>query len=148
MKKDNAVVVDSSVMVKWLSKTKEEHVEQAIAIIDEMMRGRCSVYTSELSKYEVANALLKGKHLSVRQAKEALEVLYSLPVQFVVASKIDAEHSYALAHAAGITFYEAIFLALAKTLSAPLVTDNVRHQRGASGVRVIPLSEYSSESGA
>lgn len=137
-----ALVVDSSVIVKWLSRTKEEHVERAAAIIDVMGRGECPVYTSELRKYEVANALLKGKRLSVRQAAQALELLYSFPLQFVVASKDDADCTYAIAHAAGITFYDAVFLALAKTLSAPLVTDNVRHQCRVPGVTVIPLAEY------
>lgn len=142
MSGEHAMVVDSSVIVKWLSRTKEGYVEQAAAIIDAMRRGECSVYTPELSKYEIANALLKGKRLSVKQATQALELLYSLPLKFVVASKDDADCSYAIAHAQGIAYYDAVFLALAKTLSAPLVTDNVRHQRGAPGVQVIPLAKY------
>lgn len=103
---------------------------------------KITLYTVELAKYEIANALLKGKELPIPQVHAALATIYSLPLTFVVMTEELARLTYSLAAEVKITYYDAAFLALAKTFKATLITDNIKHQGKASTIKVIPLSEY------
>lgn len=137
-----AVVVDSSVIVKWLSSEDEPHVEQADELLRACQEKRVELYAPELSKYEVGNALLKGKAFELREARDALATTYSLPIHFLPESRELAERTYALAYRHGLTYYDAAFPALAGALHATLVTDNPKHQGKVKGIRVLPLADY------
>ncbi len=138
------VVVDSSVIVKWLSAEDEPHVEQADGLLRDCQAQRVELYAPELSKYEVGNALLKGKELGLREVRDALATTYSLPIHFLPESRELAERTYALAHRHRLTYYDAAFPALASALRATLVTDNVKHQGKVKGVRILSLAAYGS----
>jgi len=49
-----------------------------------------------------------------------------------------------IAQESNITFYDAVFISLAQSLRADLITDNYKHQSKYTGkdVRIIPLKEY------
>lgn len=136
------IVIDSSVIVKWLDQQDEKYLTEAEAILSDAREEKIILSAPELAKYEVGNALLTGKRLNVSQASEALNFFYSLPIHFfadslnlsLVTSKIVDESS--------ITYYDASFVALAKQLGATLVTDNVKHQEKVKGVKVVPLKDY------
>lgn len=136
------IVVDSSVVIKWLVADKEEHIDRADALLRDQETNRIALFAPELTKYEVGNVLLKGKILEPRVAVDATTSLYSLPIHFVAESWALAVHTYAIAHRHGLTYYDAAFLALASTLRATLVTDNVKHQGKVTSVPVVPLAEY------
>lgn len=138
------VVVDSSVIVKWLSAEDEPHVEQADVLLRDCQAQRVELYAPELSKYEVGNALLKGKEFGLREVRDALATTYSLPIHFLPESRELAERTYALAHRYRLTYYDAVFPALASALRATLVTDNVKHQGKVKGVRILSLAAYNS----
>ncbi len=136
------IVVDSSVMVKWLHQEDEGYLEQADRIIKDAQKDRIVVLAPELSKYEVGNALLIKKKLTPNEAKVLLASFYSLPIQFIAQSQDNANETYNIAHKAHITYYDASFIALAKQENAVLVTDNPKHQGKTKEITVRPLQNY------
>lgn len=136
------VVVDTSVIVKWLVAEAEPRVAEADALLRDREANRIKLFAPELAKYEVGNVLLKGKALEPRAVASAHASLYSLPIHFVTESHELAGRTYALAYRHRLTYYDAAFPALAESLHATLVTDNVKHQGKAATIPVIPLAEY------
>ena len=121
------VVLDTSVVVKWFS--KEKGSQEAGEYLRQLQQGKINIFLPELVKYELANAFLKGKNLSLLVAKRALSLFYALPINFVAEEATTAKVSYRLAKELKITYYDACFLALASKLKAVLVTANPRHQK-------------------
>lgn len=128
------IVLDTSVVVKWFS--EEEGRELALDYLRQLQEGEVEIFLPELAKYELANALLKGKGLPFRLVDKVLGVFYSLPLNFVAENLQLAKESYQLAEKAGITYYDASFLSLAKDMNAALITANPRHQRKIRGIEI------------
>lgn len=97
------LVVDSSVIVKWLNKDGEKHTENADRILDDVRSGTVELIAPEFAKYEVGNVLLRGKGLTWNEAAVLLSTFYSIPIAFVGESGIIAEETYELAEEAGST---------------------------------------------
>lgn len=135
------IVVDSSVIVKWLNTKNEANVEKADRILKDAQLGKIDLIAPELSKYEIGNALL-NKSLKLSQALDALATSYNLPVTFVPESQDLAFETYRMSQKFAITYYDASFVSLAELLDATLVTDNPKHQAKVKGVEVLPLKNY------
>ena len=136
------VVVDSSVIVKWVNRENEQDLDEADSLLNDVLVGRVELIAPELAKYEVGNVLLAAKKLEVGKAKKVFEIFYSLPVQFIAETLGHAEETYATGSKSGITYYDASFVALAKKEGAILITDNPKHQQKFPDVKVIPLKDY------
>lgn len=136
------VVVDSSVIVKWLNTTDEESLEQSDRILADALEDKIKLLAPELAKYEVGNVLLFSKKLLPKDLEIPLHTLFVSPVQFISESEESARETYTLAFDLGVTYYDASFLSLAKQYGATLVTDNVKHQGKTSDIKVISLKEY------
>ena len=136
------IIVDSSVIIKWLHKENERYLDQASKILEDVKNGTVTLLAPELAKYEVGNALLFGKKLSTDQAKIPLAAFYLLPIQFAVQSEQSAILTYEIAEKMKITYYDASFIALAHQENAVLITDNPKHQGKDNEIKVVPLSEY------
>lgn len=136
------LVIDSSVIIKWIHKEDERCLDQAAKILEDVKNGIVTLLAPELAKYEVGNALLLGKKLSTDQAKIPLAAFYLLPIQFAVQSEQSASQTYKIAQEAKITYYDASFMALAYQENAILITDNPKHQGKDKEIKIIPLSRY------
>lgn len=136
------LVIDSSVIVKWLNKADERHLDQADLILSDLEKGEISLFSSCLAKYEVGNALLVKKKLSLRLFKKAIDLLYLLPITYIEESSDLAYLTYRFGIKYDITYYDASFAAIAKHEKASLVTDNPKHQEKVREIDVIPLREY------
>lgn len=135
------VIIDTSVSVKLLNDRQEQYVKQANQVLLDAQKGKISLLTPELSRYEIGNAILKKK-LEMPFAQDALGTAYDLPVQFVKETYELACQTYEIAIESNITYYDASFIALAKQENAILVTDNIKHQGKTSEVKVVPLAKY------
>lgn len=136
------VVVDSSVIVKWLNQYNEALLVQAESVLLDAKSEKIVLLSPELAKYEVGNVLLASKKLSLSKAREVLEFFYELPITFVPESQELAEFTYKIGQEFNITYYDASFIALAKQENAALITDNPKHQGKTREIKVIPLAEY------
>ena len=137
----NTIVVDSSVILKWLNRSNEESLRQADLVVQDAIDLKTEIVVPELAKYEIGNALMK-KRLAIQEANVSFATFYSLPLTFVSESEDMALQTYSLACNLGITYYDASFLSLAKQYNAVLVTENVKHQGKTNKVKVIPLKNY------
>lgn len=136
------LVIDSSVIVKWLNQQDEERLVQADKILKDTEEDRVTLLVPELAKYEIGNALLIRKKLSINEAVITFNTLFTFPIQFVVLSEDLAHETYKIAQEANITYYDASFIALAKQENAKLITDNPKHQAKLASILVKPLAEY------
>jgi len=135
------IVVDASVMVKWLRSEKEELLEYADKLLADFKQGAVELYAPELSKYEVGNVLVKRK-LLLDEAKASLAIYYNLPINFIPESKELAQNTYKFADELNITYYDGAYLSLAEEIDAILVTENIKHLGKSKKVKVMPLSQY------
>ncbi len=135
------VVADASVMAKWLRTEKEEYIEQANAMLDDLQNGHIELYAPELAKYEIGN-FLKRRKLLAREAKASLATYYSIPIIFIQETKELADKTYKFADELNITYYDASYLSLAEELNSALITENIKHHGRTAKVRVIPLALY------
>lgn len=136
------IVLDSSVIVKWLNSVDEKDIEKADKILADTLNGKLELIAPELAKYEIGNVLLLKKKLSKEEAEFSIQALYNYPIQFTSESEELAQETYKLASKLGITYYDASFLALAKQYGALLVTENVKHQGKTREVKVKSLQDY------
>lgn len=136
------LIVDSSVIVKWLNTTDEENIEAANNLLADALGGKVELFTPELARYEIGNVLLKRKQLIPDEANISLGTTYAVPVTFVTESEDLAKETFSLAHKHNVTYYDAAFLSLAKRYNATLVTENVKHQGKSSEIKVIPIKDY------
>jgi predicted nucleic acid-binding protein len=136
------VIVDTSVIIKWLSVDKEEYLDQANQLLEKALDEKVELFAPELSKYEVGNTLFFSKKLSSEQAAVVLKQFYTLPITFVTESEELARETYNLAFKYSITYYDATFMSLAKQYHATLITDNIKHQGKATDITVKSLAEY------
>ena len=135
------IVVDASVMVKWLRSEHEDLLMQAERLLRDFQEGKVELYAPELAKYEVGNVLVKRK-LTVDEARASLVAFYNIPTSFISETKELAQMTYKLASDLEISFYDGAYLALAQELGGMLVTENVKHLGRATKVKVISLAEY------
>lgn len=136
------VIVDSSIIVKWLNTTDEQYVEEANNLLNDALNRKVELLAPELAKYEVGNVLLKGKQLTSQEAYISLATVHALPISFIPDSEELAKETYAQAYTNNITYYDASFLALAKHHNVNLITENIKHQGKSTTVKVIPLKDY------
>ena len=136
------IVVDSSVIVKWLNQQNEKFISQAEHLLDNARTEKIELFAPEIAKYEIGNVILVGKKLSSAQAKETLEFFFSLPITFIPETLALAESTYKIGLEFNITYYDASFLSVAEQLGAALVSDNVKHHGKSTKTRVIPLKDY------
>ena len=136
------LVVDSSVIVKWLNKDREDNVDRADKILTDVEKGNVILIAPELAKYEVGNVLLFSKKLSSQQARISLKQFFKLPINFIADSEESAILAYKIAKELGITYYDASFLSVAEQLGAALVSDNIKHHGKSTKTQVISLRDY------
>ncbi|HZE87766.1 MAG TPA: type II toxin-antitoxin system VapC family toxin [Methylomirabilota bacterium] len=136
------IVVDTSVIIKWLSSDKEDHLDFANKLLEDALEGAIELLAPELSKYEVGNVLLFSKKLSSQQGAEVLAQFYTLPINFITESDDLSTETYDLAFTLGITYYDASFISLAKQNGAILVTENIKHQGKSKDIMVKSLQDY------
>ncbi|HUP59155.1 MAG TPA: type II toxin-antitoxin system VapC family toxin [Thermoanaerobaculia bacterium] len=135
----SALVVDASVAFKWLiPDAAEQDVPAAKSLLVDHMEGRVEIAVPALLYYEVANILLFGRSRPpIEEAAEALNDLFSIPLEVVPPVSDAAAVALRLASAHGLSYYDAAYVALAETLDCILITADQRLERRArTGGRV------------
>jgi len=140
------LVIDSSVIVKWLNDNNEKNIEEADIILAEAIAGQVEIFAPELAKYEIGNVLLLKKKLTPKEVEVTIQALYSYPIQFIPETEELGKDTFKIAFDSGVTCYDAAFISLAKQLDATLITENIKHQGKAAEVKVLALSDYSTTS--
>lgn len=115
----SGLVVDASVVVAWLF--DDEEAPRADGVLDLLEEDHAIV--PYLWHLETRNTLLVAERrgrLSARGANDRLGALQGLPIH--TDEEPDLQSAFELARAHGLSFYDALYLELAKRESAELAT--------------------------
>ena len=120
------IVVDSSVLIKWVKTRDEELVPQARQLLGQIDRRRVEVHVPALLLYEVGNILLVKTSLEAAALEDAVRSLEALPLLVAPPATPLLRRAARLGRRFGLTFYDASFLALAAEMDCPFVTADRR----------------------
>ncbi len=136
------IVVDSSVLLKWIKARDEELIREARQLLGEVERRRLEVHVPALLLYEVGNVLLMKTDLDLVGLDGALDRLEALPLAVAPPAAPLLRRAGRLGRQLGLSFYDASFVALASELDCPCVTaDRAFYDRARSLPRVRHLSK-------
>jgi len=116
------IVVDSSVLIKWIKTKDEELVIEARRLLTEIERRPLEVHVPALLLYEIGNILLLKTDLKSAGLNEAISNLEALPFAVAPPATPLLKRAARLGKEFHLTFYNASFLALAVELDCPFVT--------------------------
>jgi len=136
------IVVDTSVLIKWIKTQNEELVNEARRLLNEVETKPLDVHVPALLLYEIGNILLLITRLDPHGLANAIGHLEALP--FIVAPPATPllSRPARLGRELSLTFYDASFLAVAVELDCPLITADRRlFERTRSLPRVRHLSK-------
>ena len=139
--KNTKIVLDSSVIAKFIFSEGEDNLEQADALLADVKNGHLSLLAPSLSKCEVGN-VIRFRKMTEAEKMACWKNFKKLPIKFIDLNLSDGILVQAIAESANITFYDAVFILLAKKLGVPLVTANPKHQKVFPGVKVVNLKDY------
>ncbi len=128
-------VVDASVILKWFL-PDEPGTEQALALRYAHLSGLQRIAAPALLLYEVANTLGRTLRLTEDEAETAFETLEATQLTFYVPGLPDLQRVVELMRAAGISAYDAAYVALAERLEADFVTADGRLVRKLAAVEL------------
>ena len=114
-----SLVLDASAVVKWF--VEEDESSEMRRIRDLYLKGRVVIHIPSLLLIELANALRYVKGLTPTDVANAVEALRALRLNIVDDTEV-LEEAIETAFNTGITVYDAIYVALAKTTDSKLVT--------------------------
>ena len=133
-----ALVVDTSVLVKWFKTDDEDLVTEARALQERIDRARAGVYAPALLLYELGNILTRKTNLDDAAVAGVLVRITASPLIVAPPEPALLARAARLARAHDLSFYDASLVALAVALDCPLVTADrtlVRRTRELSLVR-------------
>ncbi len=133
------VVVDASVAAMWFLPEEQSHHAALLLAPD------YDLAAPDILRMEVASALLKAlrrNEITAPEAVEALDTLSAAALRLFPAGD-HLQTAFHIARRHGGSLYDAIYVALARALRAPIVSNDVQMAEvaKASGVRAILIAE-------
>lgn len=116
-----AYVIDASVAVKWFMHA-EDSALQALALRSAHVKRLAVLSAPDLLVYEVVNALRYSPAFNEDQVAQATSSLFGLELELVAPNATVTKRAARLAAAAGVSLYDAVYLALAEAQCCLLVT--------------------------
>jgi predicted nucleic acid-binding protein len=133
-------VTDASVALKWF--VQESDAVQAVLLRERHITGHLILAAPDLLLYEVGNALRYKRDFSTAGIQAALSDLLHLHLELVNPTERLLHHAAEMAHQTRLTFYDALYLAVARELNTRLITADKRlHEAAGKMVPVTLLSD-------
>lgn len=136
-------VIDASVVVKWLNQEREDLTELAQDILLKAENEEIFLFAPDLIVHEVLNVLVKAKGLRGQQIENAVDDFWELPLSIFSTDFLTSATASLIASPTTMSFYDAVYVALAMNNQQPLITHNSKHQGVIKDIEVIALSEWS-----
>jgi predicted nucleic acid-binding protein len=116
------VVSDASVALKWFHAKGEQEVEPARAVLEAYRSRLITLVVLDLTAYEIGNALLRGRASpTAEQVAVVLEALSEI-CPAVQPDTVELRLRAELAVSDRLTFYDAVYAAVASNRDAILLT--------------------------
>lgn len=116
------LLVDTSVVLKWLHSEGESEVDGARAILAAHRSGDERVLLLDLVVYELGNVLLRPLRRPATVVSHHLDLVHRLVGPFVHPVPSWHDDAAALGEQHGLTFYDASWAAAARAMDCPLVS--------------------------
>ncbi|MGH3897744.1 MAG: type II toxin-antitoxin system VapC family toxin [Pseudonocardiaceae bacterium] len=116
------VVVDTSVIVKWFHTENETEVDESRTILTAHRDEILTAHILDLGIYEFGNVLLRALHWSADDTADQIDDLLVICGPPLAPTPQWRRDAATLAHQHKLTFYDALFVAAARALDAPLVS--------------------------
>ena len=116
------LVVDTSVIVKWFHAENEAEVGESRAILAAHRDEILTAHILDLNIYEFGNVLLRALHWSADDTADQIDDLLVICGPPLAPAPQWRRDAATLAHQHKLTFYDALFVAAARALGAPLVS--------------------------
>lgn len=117
-----AMLLDTSVLLKWFDERDEAEVPQAWALRDAHVEDKYDARVLDLAIYELSNALLRRKGWPADQIADSIEDLIALIGHVVPVSTTWARDGFHLAEQHRMSAYDGCWAAAARHLHVPLVS--------------------------
>lgn len=121
-----ALLVDTSVLIKWFHSDGESELDGARAIRNGVQRGDLDAVIIDLGLYELGNVLLRALRWPATDIADQLDDVLAVcgtPIAMLPAWLRDAAF---LGERYRLTFYDAAWAASARALAVPLVSADSR----------------------
>jgi predicted nucleic acid-binding protein len=116
------LLIDTSVLIKWFHSPGESELSQARAIRAAHLGGELDAHILDLAVYEIGNVLLRALRWQPAEVADQLDDLHTILGPPLVMTPEWLRQAAALAHAHGLSFYDASWAAAAAGLGTPLVS--------------------------
>jgi len=113
-------VIDASVAVKWY--VREELRDKALRLREDFLSEIVDLEAPSLILYEVGNAIRHHPGATMRECASAVRELRNLGIAIRDLDDAALGDAAKLAFEEKLTFYDAVYLSLAKTTEATLIT--------------------------
>lgn len=121
-----ALLIDTSVLVKWFHSAGEAQVAAARAVLQAHIDERLEAFVLDLGVYELGNVLLRSLHWSPGDVADQLADLLAICGPPVPCEPAWLREAAALGAAHGLTFYDAAWAAAAQGMQVSLVSMDKR----------------------
>lgn len=118
----NTLILDTSIVIKWLFKEEEEATEKARQLLLEINSGKYIAYAPEIQKYELANVLHKGKKIEQDSLNTYIEFIDLFPINYIQETSDIRKITHHLCFMHAISYYDASYIALTKFLNGTFIT--------------------------
>ncbi|MBN1298282.1 MAG: type II toxin-antitoxin system VapC family toxin [Actinobacteria bacterium] len=118
------IVLDASIAAKWFNSINEDFVENALAIQDKKISGEINIIVPDLFLVEVLNAFITKSQFSIEDISIIREVLFKMDLEIKYPDNFLLSEASEIALEHGLTIYDSIYIAVAKSLNAVLITED------------------------
>jgi len=134
-------VLDSGVVAKWFN--EEEYSKVAIRFRDLYINGLIELKEPPILPFEVANTINRNLQLSSEDALKAAASLCTLIHNSVeLPCEDDMKNIMQIARELGVTFYDAVYIHLAKKYDAIFITvDDELYEKARKVIKTFHLAE-------
>ncbi len=137
------IVVDTSVLIKWIKTRDEDLVAEAGVLLKRIERTPLEVAVPALLLYEVGNILLVKTRLRPADLARAMDQISAFPLVVADPEPDRLRRAARLGRELELTFYDASFVALAEELDCEFVTADRRLYEASRRLpRMRHLSEF------
>lgn len=135
------VVLDTSVIAKWF--LQEKNSSQANKYLQQYRKRELDIYTPQIVIPELGNALYFGGDFNNQKLKESIQAFFSLHLAVVPISQDLVKKATDLVTQFEITYYDSLFISLAKIMDVFLITADQKHHRKEIYSKIKYLSDES-----
>ncbi len=118
------IVLDASIGVKWFRYENESNTDLANKLLQQQFQNEIEIIVPDLFFFEIINTLLSKKYLNVDDIYSASESLHLMNMKVIFPNKKIIDTSINIADRTKLTFYDSLYISVAISEQALLLTED------------------------